>query len=306
MIVGQLFCSAGYNVVLFDTVASQLTNAMESIEKQLQQLEEQGLMKGHVKAASEAFKLVTSCDNLEEALNGVFYVQECIPENIDLKKKVFSNLDQNVTNKDIILASSSSCIVPSKFTEELTHRNRCLVAHPVNPPNYIPLVEVVPAPWTDSSVVEQTVSLLKDIGQSPVVVRKEVNGFILNRLQYAVIAEAWRLVEDGVCSAQDVDTAFTEGLGLRYSLIGPLETMHLNANGIRDYCDRYGANIEKVCQEQGGPRPLTGATLDRLEEDFNRVVPLDKLDERRKWRDERLAALMVHKMEQQKKEEEKK
>ncbi|EDO27740.1 predicted protein, partial [Nematostella vectensis] len=160
------------------------------------------------------------------------FLQECTPENLELKKKVFQNLEATLSSSEVILASSTSCIMPSKFTESLQLRQRCIVAHPINPPYYVPLVEVIPAPWTDASVIEQTIKLMKDIGQSPVLLKKETNGFIVNRLQYALIAEAWRLVEEGICSPEDVDTTMTEGLGLRYSLIGPFETMHLNADGM--------------------------------------------------------------------------
>ncbi|KAL9969728.1 hypothetical protein ACROYT_G021981 [Oculina patagonica] len=293
-----IFSSAGFNVALYDTVASQLTNALTSIETQLRDMESKGLMRSPGMTAQAAFKLVASYDDLEKAVDGAMYVQECTPENLELKKKVFENLDKVVTSNETILASSTSCIVPSKFTSTLKHRSQCIVAHPINPPYYVPLVEVVPAPWTDSKVLEQTVTLMKEIGQSPVVTKKEVNGFILNRLQYAVIMEAWRLVEDGVCSPEDVETAMTEGLGLRYALIGPFETMQLNANGIRDYCERYGANIVDVCKEQGGPRALAGETLDELEKALNQSMPLDQLNERRNLRDKRLAALAQHKKQQ--------
>ncbi|XP_022785467.1 lambda-crystallin-like [Stylophora pistillata] len=290
-----IFSSAGFNFALYDTVASQLTNALTSIESQLHDMEIKGLMRCPGMAAEEAFKLVTSYDDLVKALDGAMYVQECTPENLDLKKKVFENLDRSITSDDVILASSTSCIVPSKFTEALKHRSQCIVAHPINPPYYVPLVEVVPAPWTDSKVTDQTVALMKQIGQSPVVTKKEVNGFVLNRLQYAVIMESWRLVEDGICTPEDIETAVTDGLGLRYALIGPFETMHLNANGIRDYCERYGENIVRVCEEEGGPRKLAGATLDKIEKAFNESIPLDQLNERRNLRDKRLAALAQHK-----------
>ena len=125
---------------------------------------------------------------------------------------MFADLDQLATDT-MILASSTSCIVPSSFTSELAHRSQCIVAHPVsrvrlgtslsstfhfpqiNPPHYIPLVEVLPSPWTDQAVLERTLSLLRKLGQAPVVVKKEINGFIVNRLQYALMMEAWRLVE---------------------------------------------------------------------------------------------------------------
>lgn len=299
----MIFSSAGYHVALYDTVASQLTTALTSIESQLCDMESKGLMRSDGMTAQKAFQLVASFDDLQKALDGALYVQECTPENLELKKKVFDNLDKSVTSNETILASSSSCIVPSKFTESLKHRSQCIVAHPINPPYYVPLVEVVPAPWTDSKVVDQTVALMKEIGQSPVVTKKEVNGFILNRLQYAVIMEAWRLVEDGICSPEDVETTVTEGLGLRYSLIGPFETMQLNANGIRDYCERYGANIKDVCEEQGGPRSLSGETLDKLEKALAQTMPLDQLNKRRNLRDRRLAALAIHRQQEKKENE---
>lgn len=295
-----IFSSAGYHVALYDNVASQIPIALSDIEAQLCDMEAKGLMRSDNVTAKEAFKLVASFDNLQSAVDGALYVQECTPENLELKRKVFDCLDKCIASDETILASSTSCIVPSKFTESLKHRSQCIVAHPINPPYYVPLVEVVPAPWTDSKITEKTVAILKEIGQSPVVMKKEVNGFLLNRLQYAVIMEAWRLVEDGVCSAEDVETTMTEGLGLRYSLLGPFETMHLNANGIRDYCERYGENIEKVCKEQGGPRSLSGDTLDKLEEELSETMPLDQLNKRRELRDQRLAAIAIHRRHERK------
>lgn len=297
----MIFSSAGYHVALYDNVASQLPAALSSIEAQLCDMEAKGLMRSKNVTAKEAFQLVISVDDLHTAVDGALYIQECTPENLELKKKVFDSLDNCITSCETILASSTSCIVPSKFTESLKHRDQCIVAHPINPPYYVPLVEVVPAPWTDSKIIDETVAIMKEIGQSPVVMKKEVNGFLLNRLQYAVIMEAWRLVEDGVCSAEDVEITMTEGLGLRYSLLGPFETMQLNANGIRDYCERYGANIENVCKEQGGPRSLGGDTLDKLEKELGKTMPLDQLDKRRELRDRRLAALAIHR--RQEKEE---
>ena len=102
-------------------------------------------------------------------------------------------------------------------------------------------------------------------------------------------------LQDGIASPEDIDTAISQGLGLRYSFIGPFETMHLNASGIEDYCKRYGQNIVTVCESQAPPRPLTGPALDVIKQSMEGAVPIDKLDERRKWRDNRLAALAIHK-----------
>ena len=127
------------------------------------------------------------------------------------------------------------------------------------------MVEVLPAPFTKQSIIEKTFTLMKDIGQSPIRLQKPINGFAVNRLQYALIMEAWRLVEDGVMSPEDIDTAISQGLGLRYSFIGPFEVMHLNANGIREYCELYGENIKRVCDTQTPARQLNGPTLDVIQ-----------------------------------------
>ena len=130
---------------------------------------------------------------------------------------------------------------------------------------YIPVVEVLPAPFTKQSIIDATMELMKDIGQSPILLQKPVNGFVVNRLQYALIMEAWRLVEDGVISPEGVDTAISQGLGLRYSFMGPFEVMHLNANGIREYCELYGENIKRVCDTQTPACSLDGTTLDTVQ-----------------------------------------
>ena len=125
-------------------------------------------------------------------------------------------------------------------------------------------MEILPSPYTRQSIVDSAVAIMKRLGQSPIIVKKETNGFIINRLQYALIMESWRLVEDGIASPEDIDTALTDGLGLRYSILGPFEVMHLNANGVKQYCDLYGRNIEEVCETQN-VRSLSGETLDSIQ-----------------------------------------
>ncbi|KAL2770072.1 lambda-crystallin-like protein isoform 2 [Daubentonia madagascariensis] len=163
----------------------------------------------------------------------------------------------------------------------------------VNPPYYVPLVELVPHPETAPATVDRTHALMRKIGQCPVRLLKEVDGFALNRLQYAVISEAWRLVEDGVVSPSDLDLVMSEGLGMRYAFIGPLETMHLNAEGMLNYCDRYSEGMKRVLKTFGPIPEFSGSTAGKVNQAMCMKVPDDPehLAARRQWRDECLMRL---------------
>eukprot|EP00050_Salpingoeca_kvevrii_P001790 m.179303 g.179303 ORF g.179303 m.179303 type:complete len:276 (+) comp10458_c0_seq1:354-1181(+) len=247
------------------------------------------------KSIDQVAELISYVTELAEAMSGAGYMQECIPESIDLKRQLFAQLDA-LAEPSTILASSTSCIKPSLFSEGMKTRNRVIVAHPINPPHCIPLVELIPAPWTDDHVVATTRALMEEIGQSPVTAKKEMDGFIVNRLQYALLMEAWRLVEDGVASPEDVDKAVSQGLGLRWSFIGPFETIDLNANGVDDYCRRYGEGIARICETQSSVRDMkdtqTAADIDAA---MRQHYSLEQLAERRAWRDRQLTGLALHK-----------
>lgn len=131
-----------------------------------------------------------------------------------------------------------------------------------------------------------------EIKQKPVTLTREVLGFATNRIQYAILNEVWHLVENDILTAQDVDTVMTEGLGLRYAFLGPLETAHLNADGIKDYMQRFGEEIWKVSETyEPTPRMKDGATLEKLNKQCEEMVPKEKLAERRAKRNEFLTKL---------------
>ena len=212
-----------------------------------------------------------------------------------VKRALYVELDR-LAAPETVLASSTSGIPASRFTEALAGRRRCLVAHPINPPHIIPLVEIVPAPWTDAQAVARTRTLMDAVGQKPISTTREVPGFVVNRLQGALLAEAFRLVEDGVCSVADVDAAIADGLGLRWSFIGPFETIDLNSpQGVKGYCDMLGALYHDLAREQADPREWGTELVAEIDRQRREALPVEGIAARSAWRDRRLARLMAHK-----------
>ncbi|KAI8791880.1 lambda-crystallin homolog [Biomphalaria glabrata] len=293
-LIGQswamIFAGAGHKVTLYDIVSEQVSKALETIATNLKNYESQGCLRGQL-TASRQVSLITGSSDLQECLNGASYVQECVPESVDLKRQVFNQMDMYIT-EDMIVASSSSCLGVSQFVGEMKNKHRTLVAHPVNPPYFVPLVEIVPGPWTLPEVSQQTRTLLESVGQAPVTLSKECPGFALNRIQYSIINECWCMYKDGLLSAADIDKLMVNGLGPRYAFIGPLETMHLNADGIVDYCKRYAQGAYNVSSTLTPPPIMYDIpTAENVQSELSSAVPLEQLLERRKWRDRHLAAL---------------
>jgi L-gulonate 3-dehydrogenase len=223
------------------------------------------------------------------------YVQENTPEKLDVKRAVFARLDA-AAPPGAILASSTSALLPSTFTDHLPGRARCLVVHPLNPPYLIPAAEVVPAPWTDPAIVARTAELLRAAGHAPIVMKRELDGFVMNRLQGALLEEAFRLVANGHASVEDVDIGIREGLALRWSFMGPFETIDLNApGGVRDYVERYESIYRRLQPSMRERADWGGAVLKEVEAERRKRLPATQLQERQAWRDRRLMALAAHK-----------
>jgi L-gulonate 3-dehydrogenase len=287
----MVFARAGRAVALYDVDRSVLPAALATIKGNLADLAANGL----IDDPEVALARIVPVESLDEALRGAIYVQENGPEDLAIKRALFRELDAKAT-PDAILASSSSALRASLFTEDLKGRARCLVAHPVNPPYLVPLVELSPAPWTTPDTVTRTRALMDAVGQVPVTLNKEIPGFLLNRLQGALLGEAFRLVEQGYCSMGDIDRTVKDGLGLRWSFMGPFETIDLNApGGIADYIRRYGPAYHEMAQSAGAPEKWSADLTARLEEERRRTLPAGQLGERAAWRDRRLMALLVHK-----------
>ncbi|EYD71416.1 3-hydroxyacyl-CoA dehydrogenase [Limimaricola hongkongensis] len=284
-----VFARAGLDVTITDIDAASLAASRERIRATLEDLRDAGLVGDPAAVLSR----IRCAGDLGEAVETASYVQECGPEDAELKSRLFAELEAR-TGPDTILASSTSGIVASKFNGQMQDRSRAIVAHPVNPPSLIPLVEVAPSPDTAAGIVDRTMALMEQVGQSPILVRREVEGFVLNRLQGALLNEALRLLRDGVASAADIDRTMRDGLGRRWAFMGPFETIDLNApNGAGDYARRYGP-IYRRLDEARDAQPWTAEVIDRLVDQLRSADPIDAHEARCDRRDRRLMALTAH------------
>jgi L-gulonate 3-dehydrogenase len=286
-----VFAAAGWRVRLADSSPAALAAAPGLIAEGLAELAGHGLVEDSAGAAAR----VRVAGSLAEAVAEAELVQENLPEEVEIKRAVFAELDR-LAPRDAILASSTSAIVASRFTEDLPGRDRCLVAHPVNPPHLVPVIELCGAPWTAPETIERARGIYSAVGQEPVTIHREVDGFVLNRLQGALLAEAFRLVGEGVISPQDLDKTVKDGLGLRWSFLGPFGTIELNApGGIPDYCARYTGFYRRLAADPAPPEVWDRPTVDRLLVGWGETPDADRLAARSAWRDRRLAALKAHK-----------
>ena len=286
-----VFAGHGFDVSLTDVAPGAPEAARAFVAASLAELGAFGLVADPAHAASR----VTVARDLADAVRDATLVQENGPERLEAKAALFAEMDR-LAPPDCILASSTSFIVASAFAQEVKGRARCLVAHPVNPPHLVPIVELAPAPFTDPDVVRRAYAIYEQAGQTPIVLKREAPGFVLNRLQAVLLAEAFRIVGAGVCSPQDLDKTIKDGLGLRWSFMGPFETIELNApGGIPDYCARYGASLDRMASDVISPDPFGADTVGRIMADWGGAKSAEQVAALSRWRDSRLAQLKAHK-----------
>jgi 3-hydroxyacyl-CoA dehydrogenase len=285
-----VFARAGFSVAVYDAVDTALAQCQRLLLENISDLAEHGLISEAPATVQARIRTETT---LPAALEGACLVQECAYETLEIKRAVFAELDRHAA-PDTILASSTSWLKASEFSEGLSGRARVLVAHPVNPPYLIPLVELAPAPWTDAAVLASAKTIYQEAGQVPVVLHKEITGFLLNRIQAAVLNEALNLYADGFASMEDMDLVLKNGLGMRWSFMGPFETIDLNApQGLMDYAERYGSTFREVAADQA-TNPWNRDTMAQLHAQRREVLPAGDMQARARWRDRRLMALIAH------------
>ncbi|MDC0738053.1 3-hydroxyacyl-CoA dehydrogenase NAD-binding domain-containing protein [Cognatishimia sp. SS12] len=248
--IALTFARAGQYVRITDPVEDTLLSAPKRISESLR------LLGARDTEIAATLKKIELCGSVAGAVGEAKFVFEAAPEKLELKQKIFAEVEEHVP-EDAILASNTSVIQISKIMAELRLKGRAIGTHWWNPPHMIPLVEVVKTQWTDPVVANAIFDLLEDASKTPVMVEKDVPGFIGNRLQHALWREAVSLVENGICDAEAVDTVVKSCFGRRLAVLGPLEnadlvgtdlTLDIHENVLHDLESRQGPSpyLEKL------------------------------------------------------------
>jgi 3-hydroxybutyryl-CoA dehydrogenase len=219
--IAQIFAVKGYIVALQDLQKEALARAVDSIRNNLTLMARHGI--GEFGAIEPTVARIATTRNIEEAAGGAHFVIEAVTEEMNLKQKIFQSLD-GICSPETILASNTSVMSITEIARKARHRERILGTHFWNPPYLLPLVEVVRTEETASWAVDFTLKLLEEVGKKPVLVKKDVPGFVANRLQHALWREAISIVENGIADAETVDTCIKTSFGLRLPVLAPMET----------------------------------------------------------------------------------
>jgi carnitine 3-dehydrogenase len=276
------YLARGFDVVATDPAPNAEANLRKYVDEAWEQLEEIGLSAG---ATRDRLSFTT---DMKQALANADLVQENGPERPDFKMKLFADMD-DATPVDSLIASSSSGITPSVMQTKCKHPERVLVGHPFNPPHIIPLVEVVGGAKTSPEAVRQAMAFYASIGKKPIHLKKELPGHVANRLQAALYREMLYLIEQGVLSVEETDTAVCYGPGLRWGVMGQSLQWHLGggAGGIKHFMDHLMDPLAGMMKALGTPnitpqlkqtiidgvmREAGGRTVDQLAREENEVL----------------------------------
>jgi L-gulonate 3-dehydrogenase len=282
-----VFARGGCDVAIYDSGGKDAyARALAAIVQTLTLLEQSALL---ADPAATILARIRFADSLADAVADVAHVQESVKEDVDIKRAVFKAIAKQAP-ADAVLASSTSAIAGSLFLD-IAGADRALVAHPVNPPSLIPLVELCGTPQTSQATIDRTDAFMASLGMKPVRLNREIDGFLLNRLQYTLVAEAMHLVGEGYCSAADIDRVVTDGLALRWSTIGPFAVAHLNATGgFQDFVDKLGGMMKHMGKSARTAYEWPTELVPSIHAEMAARVPLEALQDRQKWRDANILA----------------
>ena len=286
------YAEKGFNVKLYDADKSQCDLGFEKAVEFLNFLKAQNAISPDT--CEKAIAAIQCAPSLKELAADADLVQESVAERYDVKKEVFTKLEEFAPS-DCIFASSSSGLLISEIQKDMNHPERFLIAHPFNPPHLIPLVELVPGKKTNPDLIKFTADFFQNLGKTPVILKKEVPGHIANRLQAALWREATQLVIDGVATLEDVDKALYAGPGIRWALMGQHMIFHLGGGingGIGYFVDHIGVSFEKLWQDMAKWESLPPETKQKLVTGIEEQTQGKEIKEIATWRDKKLVELL--------------
>ena len=285
------FASRGFSVNLYDLDAKQCQSGLERARSFIADLGRHALIDQGAVHPSQA--RLTGYQTLADALDGVDMVQESTAENYTVKKDLFHQMEDHLPAATI-LASSSSGLLMTEIQTVTRHPQRCLIAHPFNPPHLIPLVELVPGRQTAPATIDGMKTFFEDLGKTPVVLKKEAPGHIANRLAAALWREAIDIVHQGLASVEDVDKALCAGPGLRWALMGQHMIYHLGGGqgGMANFIDHLGPAVESWLKDMATWTHLPPETKAVLTQGVQAEMKGRSMEELMQWRDEKLIGLV--------------
>ena len=287
------FANAGFNCLVYDSNEESIRNFEKTSDQLLLDLE---TFDPKINVKKIKSNITLNC-TINEICKDVILIQESIIEDLDTKQKIFKELDK-LSSKNTILASSSSYLLISKISELVEHKHRCINAHPALPPHVVPFVEVVGSDYTSNEIVQEAIKLYKKANYAAILVNKETEGFVLNRLQGALLNEAVRLHEGGYASMEDIDIALKHALGIRWAFMGPFEIMDLNApEGIKDSFSRYKSGIQNLAREQNSVPEYSEEYLYKLENEQRKRLSYSERSNRIEKRNKMIALIRKLKLE---------
>jgi 3-hydroxyacyl-CoA dehydrogenase len=284
----QIFARAGCEVRVFDANPDQLRKALDWFETDTKDQRARGVLKK--KEARGRLDRVQAAESLEEAVADAGYIQENGPEDLAIKNALYLEIDR-AARPDAIIASSTSTLDMTEIARGIPGAARCIVAHPVNPPHVVPAVEILGGQATDPKVIKKAVKFMKELGQTPVLMSKFVPGFVINRMQAALVREAVDLVAKGICDVEAIDDSLRNGLGLRWALMGPFGVANTNADGgVAEYFTRYRSSFHNLWKSLNSDVTFDDELVARLGRETNRFITGSYADQRA-WRDRQVMAI---------------
>ena len=285
------FASKGLNVSMHDNDRSALAHGHERAIQYLGFLKEHGVVARD--DYGQAVSRLIECSTPGDAVNGAQFVMESATERYEVKKQIFQEADEN-TSSDCIIASSSSALLMTEIQKVMRFPGRSLIAHPFNPVHLVPLVELVGGRQTDQDSITQSRDFLERLGKTVVILKKEVPGYIGNRLQAALWREAIDMVSKGIGTVEDIDRALFAGPGIRWALMGQHLIFHLGGGkgGIEHFIDHIGESKKRVWEDLASWTTIPDQAKELLSAGVQEEMKGDTIEDRERWRDGKLIALL--------------